>query len=101
MRNITLQVGKFTVSIGQGRGYYASPGTVEVAIKDKKGGFVTREYRDSMDDVLGYQTAQDLAYILEWCLKMSDTSAPKSAEQSAPKSAEQSAGPRPIRVIRR
>lgn len=97
MRNITLQVGKFTVSIGQGRGYYASPGTVEVAIKDEKGDFVTREYRDSMDDVLGYQTAQDLAYILEWCLlrsykdhyKMSDTSAPKSA------------GPRPIRVIRR
>lgn len=96
MRNITLQVGKFYVSIGQGRGYYASPGTVEVAIKDDKGNFVTREYRDSMDDVLGYQTAQDLAYILEWCFlrsKMSDTSVPKSAEQSA--------GPRPIRVIRR
>jgi len=92
MRNITLQVGKFYVSIGQGRGYYASPGKVEVAIKDERGNFVTREYRDSMDDVLGYQTAQDLAYILEWCLlrsKMSDTSAPKSA------------GPRPIRVIRR
>lgn len=92
MRNITLQVGKFTVSIGQGRGYYASPGTVEVAIKDEKG-FVTREYRDSMDDVLGYQTAQDICQILEWCFKMSDTSAPKSAEQSAE--------PRPIRVIRR
>lgn len=95
MRNITLQVGKFTVSIGQGRGYYASPGTVEVAIKDDKGNFVTREYRDSMDDVLGYQTAQDICQILEWCLLRSykDTSAPKSAEQSAE--------PRPIRVIRR
>jgi len=89
MRNITLQVGKFYVSIGQGRGYYASPGTVEVAIKDERGNFVTREYRDSMDDVLGYQTAQDIRQILEWCLKMSDTSVPKSA------------GPRPIRVIRR
>jgi len=49
---------------------YGSPcecENAEVAIINKDGGFITKEYRDVGDDVLGYITPEELVDVMIWC----------------------------------
>ena len=39
----------------------------EVAAWDKNGNWITRQYKDNGDDVIGYVKPDEIPYFLQWC----------------------------------